>query len=351
MTTADPKKCFVIMPFSLRREDVERYHSDQSHWDEVFEGLIIPATEHAGLLCERDDADTSSRLIADNIWRKIEASDIVLCDLSTNNPNVMLELGWALRADKRFVLIKDDLTEYSFDLNQFYTFTYSHKLQPRSLKNEIPKLAQTLVATLEDDTKKYSIVRKVSVSFSTIKEMKDGNVQVELLDQILQGIKGLSRQGVARPATRHDSATDETRAHIYFSNRPGKRRLTSDDAVKIKTILQARGIVSTIFKHEGAPVPNALHIGSEVEADKARLAISAVPYEIQYLYTVDEGARVKNPRKLIVIGSFVSDRDLSRRGLATTFEVDKETLASLMDPTLSDARFHERLRAITQRAR
>ena len=46
----------------------------------------------------------------------------MLCDLSAHNPNLYLELGWALRADKRFVLIKDDLTDFKFDLNQFYTY-------------------------------------------------------------------------------------------------------------------------------------------------------------------------------------------------------------------------------------
>jgi hypothetical protein len=114
------------MPFSVREADLQRYSGDKSHWDEVYAGLIVPAVERAGLKCMREDEDSQSRLITDNIWRKIEASDIVLCDMSSSNPNVFLELGWALRSDKRFVLIKDDLTPFYFDLQQFYTLVLCH---------------------------------------------------------------------------------------------------------------------------------------------------------------------------------------------------------------------------------
>ena len=110
------------MRFSVRADDLQRYGSDTTHWSEVSQGLIVPAVREAGLACERDDEDAASRLIAENIWHKLEDADVVLCDLSAHNPNLYLELGWALRADKRFVLIKDDLTDFNFDLNQFYTY-------------------------------------------------------------------------------------------------------------------------------------------------------------------------------------------------------------------------------------
>ena len=51
------KTCFVIMPFTVRDIDRERY-VDPNHWNEVYEGLILPAIEEAGLQADRDDADT-----------------------------------------------------------------------------------------------------------------------------------------------------------------------------------------------------------------------------------------------------------------------------------------------------
>ena len=89
------KKCFTIMPFTVRDADLSRYY-DAKHWDEVYHGLLVPAVKEAGFVCERDDEDSSPRLITESIWRKVEEADVILCDLSAHNPNVHLELGWAL---------------------------------------------------------------------------------------------------------------------------------------------------------------------------------------------------------------------------------------------------------------
>ena len=111
---AKRKHCFVVMPFALKDVDKPRY-DDPNHWAEVYEGLIAPALQKAQVSYERDDKDLGARLIVESLLNKIEQADIILCDLSSHNPNVFLELGWALRADKPYVLIKDDLTDFTFD--------------------------------------------------------------------------------------------------------------------------------------------------------------------------------------------------------------------------------------------
>ena len=61
MDTKPDKKCFTIMPFTVRDADLPRYYNDDNHWNEVYRGLIMPAVKEAGLKCERDDEDDSSR--------------------------------------------------------------------------------------------------------------------------------------------------------------------------------------------------------------------------------------------------------------------------------------------------
>ena len=95
---SEPPSCFVMMPFSVREKDMDTYDGDQNHWLEVYEGLIRPAVKQAGLVPVRDDEDYSSRVVTDQIWSKIEHAEIILADISSSNPNVFLELGWALRA-------------------------------------------------------------------------------------------------------------------------------------------------------------------------------------------------------------------------------------------------------------
>ena len=204
MTEELDTKCFIIMPFSVTESDLSRYSGDKDHWTEVYRGLIAPAVRSAGLQCERSDDDIRTRLIADTVWRKIEDADVILCDLSANNPNVHLELGWALRADKRFVLMKDDLTHFNFDLGQFFTFQYSHRLQPTALARAVSELADILRATLADASRQYSLLSKLDLRLRAVEAVRDGNVEVGLLRELLAEVRDASAvdDPMPRPADR-----------------------------------------------------------------------------------------------------------------------------------------------------
>lgn len=114
---------------------------------------------------------------------------MVLCDLSGNNPNVFLELGWALRADRPYVLIKDDETKFTFDLNQNSTFKYSSRLQPTLLEKEIPALKACIESTLNDNEKKYSLIKKLSIARIPIDTIKGKEAELALLKQIAETLR------------------------------------------------------------------------------------------------------------------------------------------------------------------
>ncbi len=177
------KTCFIMMPFTVKDYDKNKY-TDSNHWNEVYEGLILPAAADANIRCIRDDKDYGSRLIMENILKKIEEVDIILCDLSSHNPNVFLELGWALRADKPFILIKDDLTPYNFDLNQYYTFSYNHSLFPIRLKNERSKLKNVFKSTISDKKNRFSVIKNLGLFYSAIKASETGDINTQLLMKI-----------------------------------------------------------------------------------------------------------------------------------------------------------------------
>lgn len=207
MQKSDHGTCFIIMPFTVREADLPRYYGDENHWNEVYNGFIVPAVIQAGLISERDDDDWASRLITENIWKKIERSDVVLCDLSASNANVYLELGWALRSDKRFVLIRDDITPINFDVNQYYTYQYSHRLQPSDVKNSVNELSDVLKVTLADEQRPYSIVSKLSLQLQATKAVKDGNIEVSLLRELLSEIRSrrMPQTGTTHPLTRPET--------------------------------------------------------------------------------------------------------------------------------------------------
>lgn len=92
---ADNKEtCFVIMPIS----DPEGYRL--GHFQSVFDDLFVPACEKAGYDATRADQVRETNLIHLDVLQRIVNSPMVLCDLSSRNPNVLFELGLRQAFDK-----------------------------------------------------------------------------------------------------------------------------------------------------------------------------------------------------------------------------------------------------------
>lgn len=117
--------CGLIMPIS----SIDGCSAD--HWVEVktiIEEAIESITENryaVKLVSDADDIGVIQKRIVQNVY----SSDIVVCDVSGKNPNVMFELGLRLAFDKPTIIIKDDKTEYSFD-----TGVIEHVGYPRDLR-------------------------------------------------------------------------------------------------------------------------------------------------------------------------------------------------------------------------
>lgn len=117
--------CGLVMPISA----IDGCTSE--HWAEV-KNIITEAIESieeprftVKLVSDADDVGVIQKRIVQNIY----SSDIIVCDVSGKNPNVMFELGMRLAFDKPTVIIKDDKTDYSFD-----TGIIEHVPYPRDLR-------------------------------------------------------------------------------------------------------------------------------------------------------------------------------------------------------------------------
>lgn len=125
--TEEKKKlnCGIIMPIS----SIDGCSSE--HWGEVqsiIEQSVNSIEEYnfnTKLVSDADEISVIHKRIVQNIY----FSDIIICDVSAKNPNVMFELGMRLAFDKPVVIIKDDETEYSFD-----TGIIEHLEYPRDLR-------------------------------------------------------------------------------------------------------------------------------------------------------------------------------------------------------------------------
>ncbi|ELA8132732.1 hypothetical protein [Vibrio parahaemolyticus] len=145
------KICFVIMPISNQ----SGYES--SHFSLVYEDIIKPAVEAAGMKAVRADETVNTNLIQLDILRKVIESDIAICDMSSKNPNVFYELGVRQAFDKPTVLMIDDVTPAPFDVSSLRYVEYKKDMGYRDVKLAIEKLTQTIIETYEKKDDKSEI--------------------------------------------------------------------------------------------------------------------------------------------------------------------------------------------------
>jgi hypothetical protein len=140
------KSCFVIMPIS----DPEGYES--GHFRYIYTNLIQEACKRAGYEPIRADDVPQANLIVQDLIERILVSDMVVCDLSARNPNVMYELGIRHAAQKPAVLITDTKTGPIFDIQGIRTPRYSWMARGEQLEKDILSLTQSIISTAQSAT-------------------------------------------------------------------------------------------------------------------------------------------------------------------------------------------------------
>jgi nucleoside 2-deoxyribosyltransferase len=183
--------CGLVMPISaIDGCPVEHWTQVQNFLREAVAEIDEPVF-HAKLVSEEADVGVILKRIVQNVYN----ADIVICDVSGKNANVMFELGMRLAFDKPVVIIKDDRTDYSFD-----TGVIEHLLYPRDLRYPVmvefkerlkEKVRATYLATKADG---YQGFLK---NFGTFKVAHIQEKTVGLDEAILDAVQNLQRD-VAR---------------------------------------------------------------------------------------------------------------------------------------------------------
>lgn len=133
--------CFVIMPIS----DVQGYET--GHFGRVYEYLIKPAITASGYHPIRADDTTKTDYIVVDIINKIVHSEILICDLSAKNSNVMYELGIAHAFNKKVILIKDNVTDKVFDVQGLRYYEYDKSLRIDTVTKDKSRITQSITET------------------------------------------------------------------------------------------------------------------------------------------------------------------------------------------------------------
>ncbi len=94
---------FVLMPFD-------------PHFDDVYKIGIKEAAQRLGIVAQRVDEQIYAEGILERIYRQIEAADIIIADMSEQNPNVFYEVGYAHAKNKLCILLTSSGEDIPFDL-------------------------------------------------------------------------------------------------------------------------------------------------------------------------------------------------------------------------------------------
>lgn len=138
--------CGIIMPIT----PAQGYHP--MHWNQIrslIEESIAEIKDYnfkSRMVSESDKISVIHKTIIQNIYN----DHMVVCDVSTKNPNVMFELGMRLAFNKPVVIIKDLETEYVFDTATIRHITYPKTLNYFDIKEFKEKLKNYIIEGYKD---------------------------------------------------------------------------------------------------------------------------------------------------------------------------------------------------------
>lgn len=139
--------CFVLMPFG-KKPDATGKTVD---FDQVYQQIIKPAIENAGLECLRADEEMTGGIIHKPMFERLILCEYAVADLTTANANVFYELG--LRHAVRpwsTVLVFAEGERLPFDVGLLRALPY--KLNgglPANADSDVKALTEKLMAAID----------------------------------------------------------------------------------------------------------------------------------------------------------------------------------------------------------
>jgi hypothetical protein len=119
---------FVIMPFNEQFNDIYKLGISKA----------VANLKLLKLKVERADDTILQKAIIKKIREKIKDADLIIADVTGNNPNVLYELGYAHALEKSTIILTNDRNTIPFDLNEKANIEYNPG-DTTKLKNQLIK--------------------------------------------------------------------------------------------------------------------------------------------------------------------------------------------------------------------
>lgn len=185
------KKCFIITPIGDNGSETFRMAKG------VIESVIKPLLENYGY----DDVKPAyeineSGMITTQIINRIIDDDLVICNLTGNNPNVMYELCLRHVVAKPIIHICQNGTTLPFDIKDNRTIFYKNDmLGVQELKSQIEDFLKEIDYSKEYKDNPVYNAKRMNNLLKDVPVGSDKQVEIEILQNILDKINLLNIQG------------------------------------------------------------------------------------------------------------------------------------------------------------
>jgi hypothetical protein len=236
--------CFVIMPVTTPAQLASEIYKDPDHFSHVLQYLFRPALERAGYNVIPPTAEGAD-LIHASIIKNLEEADLVLCDISTLNPNVFFELGIRTSLDRPVALVRDNYTQkIPFDTSSINTHAYDASLTTWSVEPEVTKLVTYIAKSVKRANGRNSMWRVFGITQrAEPAEIEDPSAAK--LDLLIAQVGRLINQTVISQAQFYPMYADTSTGGVYatgtsiFAMPQGSESAT---APRVKDYLEPYGI-------------------------------------------------------------------------------------------------------------
>lgn len=175
--------CGIVMPIAAMGEAYP-----EEHWRRV-RRIFQTAIERAGLQPKLVWENSEIDVIQSGILKNIYENDVVICDVSGLNPNVMLETGLRLSTKRPTIIVTDKVLKPPFDISNFGYLDYQKDLEYNSIDKFIEELSEKIVKVYESyqnstyksfvEQFKFETVTPETVNVSTEEFIRDQLLQLQ----------------------------------------------------------------------------------------------------------------------------------------------------------------------------
>ncbi len=172
------KPCFVICPIGPEGSRT-RFESD-----DLLERLIQPVAKEHGFHASRNIDHQRPGEITTKIIEDIDRSELIVCDITGHNPNVMYELAVAHAWDKPYIILRRDDLPLPFDINSqnVISFKLDSMAAPERARQLLSDHFKAFIAgeaIFENILTRYQNRKRV-LSHGTPQDLKILNIEEEI---------------------------------------------------------------------------------------------------------------------------------------------------------------------------